>query len=90
MQEVHAFQANGALPRGLALSACRLRFTLSRTEMRGDLLLGQAVVASTYPGCALLRPAHVLWRRRPEVIHRFFGLEEGQKLPRLPGDDAKG
>ena len=71
VEEVHAFQANGALPRGLALPAYRLRFALSRTEMRGALLLGRAEVASTHPRRALLRPTHVLWRRRLEVQHRF-------------------
>ena len=86
VQEVHAFHANGALPRNVPLLACRFRSALARAEMREALLLGRAEVAANFPGRALSRPTRVLWRQRPEVLHRCFGPEDGQELPRLLGE----
>ena len=71
-KEVHAFQPNGALPRGLPLPAYRFRSAVARAELRETILLGRAEVAATYSGRALSRLTHVLWRQRPEVPHRFF------------------
>ena len=77
VQEVHAFQANGALPRGLPLLAYRFRSALARVEMRAAYLRLGVLSLGGPTSCR---------DSAQKLFAPFFQLEDVQELRRLPGE----